>query len=59
LIPKQNLHAILRCLKSQATSPYALLFDLTAIDERQRTHRQGLPDSEFTVVYHLLSFEPQ
>lgn len=55
-IPKQNLRAILRYLKSQAASPYALLFDLTAIDERQRTHRQGLPDSEFTVVYHLLSF---
>ena len=56
-IPKQNLRAILQYLKSQAASPYALLFDLTAIDERQRTHRQGLPDSEFTVVYHLLSFD--
>ena len=56
-IPKQNLRAILRYLKSQAVSPYALLFDLTAIDERMRTHRQGLPDSEFTVVYHLLSFD--
>jgi len=52
-IPKQNLRATLRYLKSS----YALLFDLTAIDERQRIHRQGLPDSEFTVVYHLLSFE--
>jgi NADH-quinone oxidoreductase subunit C/D len=56
-VPKQNLLAILRYLKSQAVSPYALLFDLTAIDERMRTHRQGLPDSEFTVVYHLLSFD--
>ncbi len=56
-IPKQNLRAILRYLKLQPASPYALLFDLTAIDERQRTHRQGLPDSEFTVVYHLLSFD--
>lgn len=56
-ISKQNLRAILQYLKSQAASPYALLFDLTAIDERQRTHRQGLPDSEFTVVYHLLSFD--
>ena len=56
-IPRQNLRAILRYLKLQAASPYVLLFDLTAIDERQRTHRQGLPDSEFTVVYHLLSFD--
>ena len=57
-IPKQNLRAILGYLKLQAASPYLLLFDLTAIDERQRTtHRQGLPDSDFTVVYHLLSFD--
>jgi NADH-quinone oxidoreductase subunit C/D len=56
-IPKQNLCTILHYLKLQVASPYALLFDLTAIDERQRTHRQGLPDSEFTVVYHLLSFD--
>jgi NADH-quinone oxidoreductase subunit C/D len=56
-VPKQNLRAILRYLKLQAASPYALLFDLTAIDERQRTHRHGLPDSVYTVVYHLLSFD--
>jgi NADH-quinone oxidoreductase subunit C/D len=56
-ISRQNLRAILCYLKLQAASPYLLLFDLTAIDERQRTHRQGLPDSEFTVVYHLLSFD--
>ncbi|MDD5632296.1 MAG: NADH-quinone oxidoreductase subunit C/D, partial [Methylococcales bacterium] len=56
-IPKQNLRAVLRYLKSQTVSPYALLFDLTAIDERMRTHRQALPDSAFTVVYHLLSFD--
>jgi NADH-quinone oxidoreductase subunit C/D len=56
-IPKQILRAILHYLKTQAISPYALLFDLTAIDERLRNHRQGLPDSEFTVVYHLLSFD--
>jgi NADH-quinone oxidoreductase subunit C/D len=52
-VSKANLRVILRYLKSS----YSLLFDLTAIDENQRTHRQGLPDSEFTVVYHLLSFD--
>jgi len=52
-ILKQNLRATLRYLKAS----YVLLFDLTAVDERQRTQRQGLPDSEFTVVYHLLSFD--
>lgn len=30
---------------------------LTAIDERMRTHRNGQPPSDFTVVYHLLSFD--
>jgi NADH-quinone oxidoreductase subunit C/D len=54
---RQNLRAILRYLKWQAASPYLLLFDLTAVDERQRCHRHGLPDSDFTIVYHLLSFD--
>ena len=34
-----------------------MLYDLTAIDERMRTHREGQPASDFTVVYHLLSFD--
>ena len=37
--------------------PYVMLFDLSAIDERLRQHRQGLPDSDFTVFYHLMSLE--
>ncbi|HUJ19747.1 MAG TPA: NADH-quinone oxidoreductase subunit C/D [Nitrospirota bacterium] len=53
---KDRLRDILRYLKTQAGEPYAMLYDLTAIDERVRTHRQGQPDSDFTVVYHLLSF---
>jgi NADH-quinone oxidoreductase subunit C/D len=56
-VSKQNLRAILIHLKQEAASPYTLLFDLTAIDERQRIHRQGLPESDFSVIYHLLSFE--
>ena len=35
---------------------FEMLFDLTAIDERMRGNRQGQPPSEFTVVYHLMSF---
>ena len=34
-----------------------MLYDLTAIDERMRAHRDGQPPSDFTVVYHLLSFD--
>ena len=48
---------ILVWLKSKVHQPYAMLYDLTAIDERTRTHRNGQPDSDFTVLYHLLSFE--
>ncbi|MFO1417441.1 MAG: NADH-quinone oxidoreductase subunit C/D [Methylotetracoccus sp.] len=46
---------VLRFLKEQARPRYAMLFDLTAVDERCRTHRIGLPTSAFTVVYHLLA----
>jgi NADH-quinone oxidoreductase subunit C/D len=55
-VSKQNLRAVLIYLKREAASPYTLLFDLTAIDECQRIHRQGLPESDFSVIYHLLSF---
>ena len=34
-----------------------MLYDLTAIDERKRVHREGQPASDFTVVYHLLSYD--
>jgi NADH-quinone oxidoreductase subunit C/D len=47
---------ILRYLKLEAEQPYRMLYDLTAIDERTRVHREGQPESSFTVVYYLLSF---
>jgi NADH-quinone oxidoreductase subunit C/D len=49
--------AVLGYLKNDVERPYRLLYDLTAIDERARTHREGQPRSDFTVVYHLLSFD--
>lgn len=55
-IDRENLRTILIFLKMQAAPPFALLFDLTVIDERERIHRHGLPESAFTVIYHLLSF---
>ena len=48
---------VLRYLKSGVDHPFRLLYDLTAIDERVREHRPAQPASDFTVVYHLLSFE--
>jgi NADH-quinone oxidoreductase subunit C/D len=55
-IEKSRVRDILRYLKLEAEQPYRMLYDLTAIDERTRVHREGQPESSFTVVYHLLSF---
>ncbi len=55
-VEKSVLKDALRYLKEGIKRPYRMLYDLTVIDERVRVHRQGLADSHFTVVYHLLSF---
>jgi NADH-quinone oxidoreductase subunit C/D len=55
--PSDKFHAILRYLKTDAPQPYRMLYDLTAIDERVRSNREGQPACDFTVVYHLLSFD--
>jgi NADH-quinone oxidoreductase subunit C/D len=56
-VARDRAHEILRYLKTEIDKPYRMLYDLTAIDERVRTHQQGQPPSDFTVVHHLLSFE--
>ncbi|HSV22394.1 MAG TPA: NADH-quinone oxidoreductase subunit C/D [Xanthobacteraceae bacterium] len=56
-VKKEQAHGFLRHLKYDVDRPYKMLYDLTAIDERMRTHRDGQPPSDFTVVYHLLSFD--
>jgi NADH-quinone oxidoreductase subunit C/D len=55
--PAGRIHEALRLLKSGIEKPYRVLYDLTAIDERDRAHREGQPPSDFTVVYHLLSYD--
>ncbi|WP_097461070.1 NADH-quinone oxidoreductase subunit C/D [Mangrovitalea sediminis] len=55
-VAREKLLDVLRFLRN-VPKPYVMLYDLSAIDERLRTHRQGLPDSDFTVFYHLLSIE--
>lgn len=52
----QEAHGLLAFLKNEIPEPFAMLYDLTAIDERERRHRRGQPESDFTLVYHLLSF---
>jgi NADH-quinone oxidoreductase subunit C/D len=52
-IGREHLADILTYLKPQ----FEMLFDLCGVDERVRKHREGLPPSDFTVVYHLMSFK--
>ncbi len=56
-VQRDVAHDVILHLKTQIDQPYRMLYDLTGIDERTRTQRRGQPDSDFTVVYHLLSFE--
>ena len=56
-LPADRAHEALSYLKAEAARPYRVLYDLSAIDERQRANRQGQPESDFTLVYHLLSYE--
>jgi NADH-quinone oxidoreductase subunit C/D len=56
-VSKDTICDVLRYLKTETDKPYRMLYDLTAIDERVRTHRQNQPEGDFTVVYHLLSYE--
>jgi len=56
-IDRADVPKVLSFLKSESESPFSMLYDLTAIDERSRQHREGQPESDFTVLYHLLSFE--
>lgn len=57
-IPSEKVVPILQYLKSDITMPYRMLYDLTAIDERAYKRPQnGHIPHEFTVVYHLFSFE--
>ena len=56
-VPRDRFRDALRLLKYDLERPYRMLYDLTAIDERLRKHRDDQPASAFTVVYHLLSLE--
>lgn len=53
---RDKIVAVLKYLRDEYRPRYEMLFDVTAIDERVRVHRQGQPASEFTVVYHASSF---
>ena len=54
-VERENIQDVLRYLKNEADTPYELLYDLSAIDERLRKNRDDQPASDFTVFYHLIS----
>ena len=56
-IERSSMIAVLKYLKNEIELPYKMLYDLTCIDERTRTRRVDQPDSDFTIIYHLTSFE--
>jgi len=56
-LDKAKIIPLLQYLKQHISRPFSMLYNLPAVDERDRTHRDHQPDSDFTVVYHLLSFE--
>ena len=55
-VAENRITEVLQFLKSEATPRYQRLDDLTAIDESAR--QNPVDDTDFTLVYHLLSFEP-
>jgi NADH-quinone oxidoreductase subunit C/D len=55
-VPREKLIEVLGFLR-QVSKPYVMLYDLSAADERLRTHRRGLPAADFSVFYHLMSLE--
>ncbi|WP_444888224.1 NADH-quinone oxidoreductase subunit C/D [Microbulbifer sp. JMSA008] len=59
-VDAQSLIPILQFLKVNISRPFAMLYDLSAIDERLRINRgegpEKQPASDFTLVYQLLSF---
>jgi NADH-quinone oxidoreductase subunit B/C/D len=55
-VEEKRIKDVLRFLKSEAMPRFQRLDDLTAIDESAR--RNGQEFSDYSLVYHLLSFDP-
>ena len=56
-VPAESLREVLWHLKSRVPGPYRMLYDLTVIDERDRNGSAAPGGGDFTVVYHVLSFD--
>ncbi len=56
-VTRERAAEVLLYLKTGIERPYGMLYDLFGLDERMRRFRNGQPQSDFTIVYHLLSFD--
>ena len=56
-VPLEMVHDMLVSLRGDNGAGYRTLYDLTAIDERNRDPQQPGAQGDFTLVYHLLSYE--
>ena len=55
-VKREQLLEVISFLR-KLPKPYVMLFDLHGMDERIRTHRQGLPAADFSVFYHFISID--
>ncbi len=55
-VPKENIVPVIQELKSSPQHSFLFLYDLSGIDERNKTKKTGTPASDFTIVYHLFSY---
>lgn len=56
-LPLDKLKAVLLFVKTELPQPFLFFYDLTAIDERDRKKDTSYPSTDFTLVYHLFSFD--
>ena len=55
-VPREQLTDVVTFLR-KLPEPYVMLYDLHGVDERLRTHRQGITAGDFSGFDHLLSKE--
>ena len=56
-LPLEKVKEVLHFLKTEIPQSFPFLYDLTAIDERSRKKVIDYPGTDFTLVYHLYSFD--
>ncbi len=56
-VHRKDITDILVFLKKKISQPFTMLYDLTCIDEREKSHRLNQPSTDFTIVYCLTSFD--